>query len=226
MHSRTIILAAFLVLLFSGCGSIYLPGGWDANLPQTTPLRMNEPREYAGAAVDVSSGYNIGESNVQGKAFYAIGTGGSWWRLSGSGFFYAGSYDVLHAVDSSLHGSQFYAGPGALADGNISLPMGDVSLGLGVFAGFIAEFGPYTGAWSDRVLMPLGGGYAFLSTRLANQDQIGLQAQFGLPGFFAANLQYDLGDFMLSAGTGITFSLERSTREAGRVTFGAAYRVR
>ncbi len=215
------------ILPIVGCGSLYLPGGWDGNPPQTTPLRMSDRAEYIGGDINVSSGYNGGESNIQGKVFYSTGTGGSWWRLSGSGFLYAGSYEVRYAYDSSLRGQRLYGGPGGVADLNVSVPLGDVSVGVGATAGLLAELGPYRQIWTDRAigLVPLVGGYLFFNTKLQNSDQIGFQVYAGFPGFFNANLQYDLGDFLLSTGAGVTFALGDHAREAGRFMLSAAYRV-
>lgn len=229
MRSTVGPLTLCLTLLFPACSRIYLPGGFDMTPPAVTPISMKESAEHAGVAVNYSGGFNPNESNMATELSYAWGNGGGWYKFGARGFLYGGSYGI-DGTYKGLSGSQSYFGLGGLGEANVGLPLGKVTLGIGVTLGMMTEFGPYTRLYLDSASIgawPLGSGYYFMTITPDDRTQFGLQLGAGSPGaiYLAGNFFYDRWGGTIGVGAGEDDE-NNDVPDLGRFTLGLSYRVR
>jgi len=193
---KTVVL--FLFIFIVGCGpvgAIYLPAIWDSAPPMSAPTEVKKESTFLSAYYNSAGGFNGGDENKFFRANFARAIGGSWYRFSGGGFAYLGSYNVQNPKELEHNkGEKPYFGIGADIDANIFLPLHIFNVGIGIYGGMAGEFGSYA---SFRRSKAVGGGgalfislYPFLQFNFSKSDKLSVRTSMGLPGGISMNIGY------------------------------------
>lgn len=185
-----------------GCGPNYLPALWDSAPPMSAPTEVKKESTFLSAYYNSAGGFNRGDENKFFRANLVKATGGSWYKFSGGGFAYFGSYNVQNPGELQPNkGEKSYFGIGADIDVNIFLPLYFLNLGIGTYGGVAGEFGSYTSFRKNKhgkselspiydEIVPFLSFYPFLQLNFSKSDKLSIKTGMGLPGGYFASIGY------------------------------------
>lgn len=199
----------YIIFSYLSCGPIYLPALWDSAPPVSAPTEVKKESKFLSAYFNKSGGFNKGDENRFFRANLVKAKGENWYKFSGGGFAYFGSYNVQNPLELEQNkGEKLYISIGADIDLNLFMSLRFFNLGIGTYSGFAGEFGKYTSFRKASPIVPFISTYFLLQFNLSEKDKFSFRAGLGLPGFL--NLSYYNIDY-----GGLWIGWSTSEREVG-----------
>lgn len=218
--------ACIIIVLLSGCGTVYNSGISGAHTPTHIFTSKINP-DLVMAQMDISNAvyFNENETNFILRNHFLKCRRGKFGSLNTGIMIYGGIYEVA-GIDTDKNRSYEYFGIGPEFSGTIFLPLGNLKLGYGLHCYVVIEQGAYYNFLRDNdlekvahIINPLITSFNFIGYDLSDDETIILQAAANnyCPTLSIAHLQ---NDFSISASWSPIHKKGNNIYDFGSFSFG------